>query len=92
MWQICEILKELRTIAGEKFFLQKINLSNFDELNQPTNSNFYYAIALKFLAEQINLVAKKSASAICEIITINADFKVLLMFGEVGTPESSFWD
>ena len=61
-------------------------------MNQPTNWKVYYAIALKFLAEQINLVAKKSASTICEIITINADFKVLLMFGEVGAPESSFWD
>ena len=38
---------------------------------------WYYAIALKFSAEQINLIAKKSASAICDV-TINADFTIFV--------------
>ena len=31
------------------------------------NSKVYYIIALKFLAGQINLIAEKRVSAICEI-------------------------
>ena len=43
-----------------------------------SNSKVYYAIALKFSAEQINLIAKKVVSAICEIININADFRIFV--------------
>ena len=41
-----------------------------------SNSKVYYAIALKFSAKQINLIIKKSVSAICDIMSIYAEFKI----------------
>ena len=41
-----------------------------------SNSKVYYAIALKFSAKQINLITKKSMSAICDIMNIYAEFKI----------------
>ena len=67
---MCEILKATNcTIAGEYFFLQKINFFN---------SKVCYATALKFSAKQSNLIAKKSLSAICEIVNINVDFRTFV--------------
>ena len=43
-----------------------------------SNSKVYYAIALKFSARQINLITKKSMSAICEIMNINVDIRILV--------------
>ena len=43
-----------------------------------SNSKVYYAIALKFSARQINLITKKSVSAICEIMNINVDIRILV--------------
>ena len=43
-----------------------------------SNSKVYYAIALKFLAKQINLITKKSVSAICEIMNTNVDFRIFV--------------
>ena len=38
----------------------------------------YDAIDLKFLGKQINVISKKSGSAICEIMNINAIFRIFL--------------
>ena len=43
-----------------------------------SNSKVYYAIALKFSAKQINFITKKKVSSICEIISINTDFRVFV--------------
>ena len=58
-------------IVREQFFLQKNTFSKFEELQ-------LYAVALKFSANQINLITKKSVSAICEIMNINEDFRIFV--------------
>ena len=58
-------------IVREQFFLQKNTFSKFEELQ-------LYAVALKFSANQINLITKKSVSAIFEIMNINVDFTIFV--------------
>ena len=60
------------TIAREKIFLQKITFSNFDDLQLKV----YYAIALIFSAKQFD--NKEIVYVICEIININADFRIFV--------------
>ena len=43
-----------------------------------SKSKVYYVIALTFFAKQINSIAKKTVSAVCEIIKINADFRIFV--------------
>ena len=58
---------------GRIAFFQKISFFNFDEIQL---KSLFQVIALKFSAKQVNLISKKSVSAICEIININVDFRI----------------
>ena len=62
------------TIAGEKFFFRKLIFLTLTS----SSSKVYYAIALNFLAKQINLITKKKVFTKFEIMNINADFKIFV--------------
>ena len=67
--------KILKATIGQRekgFFFRKLIFLALTS----SNSKGYYAIALKFLSKQMNLVTKKSVSAIFEIINIKADFGI----------------
>ena len=70
---MCEILKATTRWREKSFFLRKLIL--FRNLARP---RVYDAIDLKFLGKQINVITKKSRSAICEIMNINAIFRIFL--------------
>ena len=63
-----EILKATARYRENSFFFGKLLFVTLTSCN----SNGHYAIALKFSAEQINLIKKKKLFAICEIMNINA--------------------
>ena len=67
-----KILKATVGWRQKGFFFRKLIFPTLTSYN----SKVHYAIALKFLAKQINLVTNKSVSAIFEIININADFRI----------------
>ena len=63
-----EILKATVRYRENRFFFGKLLFVTLTSCN----SNGHYAIALKFSAEQINLIKKKKVFVICKIMNINA--------------------
>ena len=61
-------------IAGEFFFFRKLLFLTLIS----SNSKVYFTIALKFSVKQINIITKKSGSAIWKTVNINGDFRVFL--------------
>ena len=63
-------------IMGEQFFFfRKLFFFNFDEIQL---KSLFQVIALKFSSKQVNLISKKSVSAIWEIMNINVDFRIFV--------------
>ena len=61
-------------LAGEKFFFGK----SLSLTLTRSYSKGYYGSALKFSAEQINVIRKKIQSMICYIMNRNIDFRTFV--------------
>ena len=69
---MCEILKATARQRENSVFFRKLPFATLTS----SNSKGSDAIALKFSAKQINLMRKKSVSAICKIMNIDVDLRI----------------